>query len=99
MWLYIIIGILAFLLYIGNKLVRHVTNTIIIWALIATRWIIGRLLWLFQKIDGVGRTKKPARTQTKVAKEQEVIDTSSFNDEELEELSDLLKRGKIRAAR
>lgn len=64
-----VIGALVFGLYIGSAIVRHVINFIIIWVLKIVGYIIKGLVWLFEKIDGIGR-KKSGKNKTKGTKEE-----------------------------
>lgn len=59
MWFVLVGGIILLVLYIWKLLIRHIINTLIIWALqIVTwvfqgaGWITGVLLFVFQTIDG-----------------------------------------------
>lgn len=84
-WL-ILAGAFIFGLYVGNKIARHIINTIIIWALIGVEKVAWGLRWCFQKLDGIGRVKKTSEVVTKTTKSQNVANGDITTEEQIREI-------------
>lgn len=83
-WVGIIIGATC-ALYLFNKTFRHVVNLIIMWTLRG-------LLWVFTKIDGIGRAQgKQAEEvveKTRAVQPREVKDKDTLSNRQLREIFD-----------
>lgn len=92
MWAYIVIGILALALYIGNKIFFRVVNFIIIWTLKGARGLLWCFLWVFQKIDSWGRKKKDTQASAKKSPQEDREEDFASVDDLSDEIKEILRK-------